>query len=68
MDVGQVRTGDDKDDTYLKMLQEIVRVTLPVAHGIYARYPSVLSLIRGLREHGPLVLQDLHVRTTVFSR
>ncbi|KAI9821953.1 MAG: hypothetical protein M1827_002535 [Pycnora praestabilis] len=59
MDVGQVKTGNDRSDTYVKMLQEIVRVTAPIAYGIVAEYPSVGSLIRGLQERGPTALEDL---------
>ncbi|MCJ1472462.1 hypothetical protein MMC13_001110 [Lambiella insularis] len=59
MDVGQVKTGEDKDDTFIKMLQEIIRVTAPVACGIAAEYPNVVSLLRGFKQHGPLVLEDL---------
>ncbi|MCJ1404446.1 hypothetical protein MMC11_007671 [Xylographa trunciseda] len=59
MDVGQVKTGDDKDDTFIKMLQEIIRVTTPIAYGIAAEYPNVVSLVAAFRAHGPLVLADL---------
>ncbi|KAA6407792.1 MAG: crossover junction endonuclease eme1 [Lasallia pustulata] len=59
MDVGQVKTGDDKDDTYVKMLQEIVRVTAPVAYGIAVKYPNVMSLVKGFRQEGPNALEDL---------
>lgn len=59
MDNGQVRTGEDKEDTYVKMLQEIVRVTLPVAYGVVAKYPTVVGLVRAMRQHGPLLLEDL---------
>ena len=62
MDNGQVKTGDDKEDTFVKMLQEIVRVTAPVAYGIAAQYPSVLQLVKGFRKHGPIALEDLKVR------
>ena len=65
MDVGQVKTGDDKDDTFVKMLQEIVRVTAPVAYGIAAKYPNVVSLVKGMKELGPLALEDLKVRNPV---
>jgi crossover junction endonuclease EME1 len=61
MDVGQVKTGANKDDIYLKMLQEIVRVTAPAASGIASRYPSVAALVRVFREAGPLILEDLKV-------
>jgi crossover junction endonuclease EME1 len=59
MDSGQVKTGDDASDTFVKMLQEIVRVTAPVAYGIASEYPSVQALIKGFREKGPLALQGL---------
>ncbi|KAI9843526.1 MAG: hypothetical protein M1837_006280 [Sclerophora amabilis] len=59
MDVGQVKTGDDKDDTYVKMLQEIVRVTPSIAYGIAGQYPDIQALLSGLSQRGPLALQDL---------
>lgn len=61
MESGQVKTGDDKSDTYVKMLQEVVRVTAPIAYGIAAEYPNVISLVRGLRRRGPLALEDIEV-------
>ena len=61
MDAGQIKTGEDKGDTYLKMLQENVRVTVPVAYGIAAEYPNVVSLVKGFRCEGPLLLEDLKV-------
>ena len=62
MESGQVKTGDDKDDTFIKMLQEVVRVTPPIAYGIASEYPSVVALVKAFRKHGPLVLEDLQVR------
>ncbi|KAM0802972.1 ERCC4 domain-containing protein, partial [Usnea florida] len=59
MESGQVKSGEDKDDTFVKMLQEIVRVTPPIAYGIASEYPSVLALVKAFRKHGPLVLEDL---------
>lgn len=56
MESGQVRTGDTPGDTYARMLQEIVRVTAPIAHGVASAYPTVGALVRGLGEGGPLVL------------
>ena len=61
METGQVKTGEDKNDTYLRMLQEVVRITAPIAHSIVADYPSVTSLIAGMRRHGPSVLEDIQV-------
>ena len=65
MEAGQVKTGEDKYDTYIKMLLEIVRVTAPVAHGIAAEYPDVPSLMNGFRERGVTALQDLKVSSCV---
>ncbi|KAL9637454.1 MAG: hypothetical protein Q9164_002180 [Protoblastenia rupestris] len=59
MESGQVKTGEDKEDTFIKMLQEIVRVTPPIAFGIASEYPSVVTLVEAFRKHGPLVLEDL---------
>ena len=62
MDTGQVKTGDNKEDTYVKMLQENVRVTAPIAYGIAAEYPSVAALIGAFRRDGTGALEDLKVR------
>lgn len=59
MDVGQVRTGDGPRDTYARMLQEIARVTAPIAYGVAAEFGSVAALMRGLEEGGPLRLEDV---------
>ncbi|KAI8958185.1 ERCC4 domain-containing protein [Daldinia sp. FL1419] len=58
MEVGQVRTGEDAKDTYVRMLQEVARVTAPIAHGIAAHYSTVSQLVRGLEENGPLALEN----------
>lgn len=58
MDSGQVKTGDGPSDTFVKMLQEILRITASVAFGIVEEYPSVQALIKGFTEHGPLALED----------
>ncbi|PNY24384.1 Crossover junction endonuclease eme1 [Tolypocladium capitatum] len=52
MESGQVRTGEDLRDTYVKMLQEIVRVTAPIAHGVAAEFDSVTKLVKGLEAGG----------------
>ncbi|KAL2755380.1 hypothetical protein ACRALDRAFT_1082362 [Sodiomyces alcalophilus JCM 7366] len=57
METGQVRTGEDARDTYAKLLQEIVRVTAPIAYGITAEYGTVGRLVKGLEEQGPLALE-----------
>jgi len=62
MDVGQVRSGEDKLDTFVKMLQEVNRVTASMAYGIAGQYPSVTDLVRGMRMHGPTMLEDVKVR------
>lgn len=67
MDVGQVKTGEDKQDTFIKMLQEVNRVTAPMAYGIAAQYPSVTDLIRSMRRHGPTMLEDVMVCPFSFS-
>lgn len=61
MESGQVKTGEDKDDTFIKMLQEVVRITPSIAYGIAAEHPSVISLIKAFRKHGRDVLEDLQV-------
>ena len=61
MDVGQVKTGEDKSDTFVKMLQEVNRVTASMAYGIVSRYPSVTDLIRAMKVHGPTLLEDVKV-------
>lgn len=57
METGQVRTGEDARATYAKLLQEIVRVTAPIAYGIVAEYSSVGRLVKGLEDRGPLALE-----------
>ncbi|KAJ6119566.1 hypothetical protein N7523_003846 [Penicillium sp. IBT 18751x] len=59
MDVGQVKSGEDKLDTFVKMLQEVNRVTASMAYGITNQYPSVTNLVRGMRIHGPTMLEDV---------
>lgn len=59
-DLGQVKTGADAANTYLLMLQQIHKLTEPVAAAIVAEYPSLPSLIAGFRSAGPEMLQDLH--------
>ena len=38
MDSGQVKTGEDKDDTYIKMLQEVKMITVSMAHCMSVSY------------------------------
>ncbi|KAI0843622.1 hypothetical protein F5Y06DRAFT_255379 [Hypoxylon sp. FL0890] len=58
MEAGQVRTGEDAKDTYVRMLQEVTRVTAPIAYGIAAKYGTVSELVRGLEREGPLALEN----------
>ena len=58
MESGQVKVGDGPADTYTKMLQEMVRVTPAVAYGIAAEYSTVQMLVKGLKDGGPLALQN----------
>ncbi|KAI1139894.1 hypothetical protein F5Y05DRAFT_335362 [Hypoxylon sp. FL0543] len=58
MEAGQVRTGEDAKDTYVRMLQEVTRVTAPIAYGIAAKYGTVSGLVRGLEREGPLALEN----------
>ncbi len=62
MDSGQIKTGDDADDTFVKMLQEVSRITVPMAYGIATKCPNVVSLVNGFIGHGPLALEDVRVR------
>lgn len=59
IDSGQVRTGDTPRDAYLRMLQEVARVTAPIAYGVAAEYGSVAALVKGLEERGPLALEKV---------
>ncbi|KAI1457908.1 hypothetical protein F4805DRAFT_159901 [Annulohypoxylon moriforme] len=58
MEAGQVRTGEDAKDTYVRMLQEVTRITAPIAYGITAKYGSVAELVKGLEREGPLALEN----------
>ncbi|OTA53333.1 hypothetical protein K449DRAFT_390442 [Hypoxylon sp. EC38] len=58
MEAGQVRTGEDAKDTYVRMLQEVTRVTAPIAYGIATKYGTVSELVRGLERDGPLALEN----------
>ncbi|GAB1196851.1 hypothetical protein APSETT444_006129 [Aspergillus pseudonomiae] len=59
MDGGQVKPGENKSDTFVKMLQEVTRVTASMAYGITTQYPSAVDLVRGMRRHGPAMLEDV---------
>ncbi|KAI6778322.1 uncharacterized protein J7T54_005838 [Emericellopsis cladophorae] len=66
MESGQVRSGDGPKDTYLRMLQEIARVSAPMAHGIAAEFENVPSLVNGMLRGGPERLSN--VAKTVDSK
>lgn len=59
METGQVKTGEDKVDTFVKMLQEVNRVTAPMAYGITSQYPSAVDLLHAMRKHGPTLLENV---------
>ncbi|KAG4437987.1 hypothetical protein IFR05_006527 [Cadophora sp. M221] len=63
MDTGQVKTGDDTADTYVRMLQEVFRVTAPIAYGIVAEHPTLRELVKALKQQGPLALEDCRKST-----
>lgn len=60
-DVGQVKTGLGKADTYSRMLEEIHRVTPSVANGVASKYPDVQALVDAFRLHGENAVEDLPV-------
>ncbi|KAG8527678.1 uncharacterized protein KY384_007831 [Bacidia gigantensis] len=62
MENDQVKCGTDKEDTFHKMLQEVVRVTPPIARGIAYKYASVIALMQGFRDGGQYVLEGLPKR------
>ncbi|KAK7921227.1 ERCC4 domain-containing protein [Apiospora marii] len=58
METGQVRTGDNPAEIFVRMLQENARITAPMAYGILNKYKSVSELVRGFEQEGPLALED----------
>ncbi|OOF93167.1 hypothetical protein ASPCADRAFT_209768 [Aspergillus carbonarius ITEM 5010] len=59
MDGGQVKPGENRSDTFVKMMQEVNRVTASMAYGIASRYPSAMDLVNAMRKNGPGVLEDV---------
>ena len=53
MENWQLKTGEDTQDTYVRMLQEIFRITAPIAYGIASEFPTVSELVKGLEQGGP---------------
>ncbi|CAL3962551.1 hypothetical protein PZA11_000321 [Diplocarpon coronariae] len=64
MDAGQVKSGEDASDTFVRMLQELGQITPSVAYGIAAQYPTVQELVEGLQKAGPLALEDCKKTTS----
>ncbi|KAG8411876.1 hypothetical protein J3458_015171 [Metarhizium acridum] len=63
MESGQVRTGDSAHDTYVRTLQQVVRVTAPIAYGIAAEFDSITKLVQGLERGGPERLDSVRKST-----
>ncbi|KAI0162506.1 ERCC4 domain-containing protein [Pestalotiopsis sp. NC0098] len=61
---GQVKTGENAKETYILMLQEVARVTTPMAQCIADAYPTLTDLVRGFERDGPGLLEDLKRSTT----
>ncbi|PWY94266.1 hypothetical protein BO94DRAFT_326299 [Aspergillus sclerotioniger CBS 115572] len=59
MDGGQVKPGENRSDTFVKMMQEVNRVTASMAYGIASRYPSAMDLVNAMRKDGPGLLEDV---------
>ena len=59
MDAGQVRTGDDAREVFVRMLQEVSRVTPSMAYGVANKYENVRQLSKKYKVKGPLILQDV---------
>ncbi|KAF7561086.1 hypothetical protein G7046_g3079 [Stylonectria norvegica] len=59
MESGQVKTGEDAKDTYIRMLQEIARVTAPIAYGVAAEFSNVSDLVNGMEREGPVRLEGV---------
>ncbi|KAL4802129.1 ERCC4 domain-containing protein [Aspergillus unguis] len=59
MDTGQVKAGENAPDTYIRMLQEVSRVTASMAYGVVNQYPSVVDLVKGMRREGPGMLENV---------
>lgn len=67
-DVGQVKTGIGKADTYSRMLEEIHRVTPSVANGVASEYPDVRALVNAFKLHGENAVEHLPVRAPFLFR
>ena len=65
METGQVQSGKNNEDTFLKILKQLTRITDKEAHGIASRYPNIVSLVKAFKEIGPSALENVRVS---FSR
>ncbi|RPA93420.1 hypothetical protein L873DRAFT_1830767 [Choiromyces venosus 120613-1] len=63
-DVGQVKPGLGKRDTYRKMLQEITRITPGISAAIEKEFPDVRRLIGAIEREGAEVLAGIENSTT----
>lgn len=61
MESGQVKPGEDSFDSYIRMLQEVSRVTASMAYGVAHQHPTVVDLVRGMRRSGPGMLEHVKV-------
>jgi crossover junction endonuclease EME1 len=61
MDAGQVKSGQNPEDTFNKMLQQVARVTPQIADSITGTYKSVHSLMAAFERGGPDILEDFPV-------
>ena len=59
MSTGQVSTGRDVNDTYLKMLQQVIRVTEREARAISKTHPHLGALFAAFRSGGGKVLEGI---------
>jgi crossover junction endonuclease EME1 len=66
MEGGQFKSASTPEEIFLKMLQQVHRVTPQIAEAITGKYKSVDSIVKAFRADGPLILADLvvfsHVR------
>ncbi|KAK6500620.1 hypothetical protein TWF506_003388 [Arthrobotrys conoides] len=61
MDVGQVPSGKNAEDTYNKLLQTVHMSTAGMAAAIQSEYPSLQKLYRAFLDGGEDVLKDIRV-------
>lgn len=58
-DIGQVRVGVGKKDIYLRMLEQINRITPSVAASIESVYPDVQTLVAAFKDQGEDALAEI---------